>query len=179
VGNVAVAMPFIFMVAIAIAAGVFLNATIWGRYLLAMGRNREAARFSGINTDRMEVVAYVICSLVAGIGGILFALNTNAVQPSVQGEFYELYAIAAAVLGGCSLRGGEGSIIGVVAGAALMRVLANANNMLDIPDRVEFAIIGAVSLVGVIADEVVKRTLARRRASALAQVKVERARAPA
>jgi ribose transport system permease protein len=161
------ALPFVvfILVAVALVAHVFLERTIWGRYLLAMGRNETAARFSGINTDRMKILAYVICSLLAGIGGILFSLNLNSIQPSGLGEFYELYAIAAAVLGGCSLRGGEGTIIGVIIGTAVMRVLYNAINILGIPTHLEFAIIGAVILAGVVADEVVKRIAARRAAA--------------
>ena len=161
------ALPFavFILVAVAVTAHVFLERTIWGRYLLAMGRNETAARFSGINTDRMKILAYVICSLLAGVGGILFSLNLNSIQPSGLGEFYELYAIAAAVLGGCSLRGGEGTIIGVIIGTAVMRVLYNAINILGIPTHLEFAIIGAVILAGVVADEVVKRIAARRAAA--------------
>jgi ribose transport system permease protein len=101
--------------------------------------------------------------VTAGIGGILFALDVNSVQPAVHGNFYELYAIAAAVLGGCSLRGGEGTILGVVIGAAVMRVLYNEINILGIPTQLEFAIIGAVILLGVIADEIVKRIASTRR----------------
>ncbi len=156
-------MPFVVLVVLALLAGFFLNYTVWGRYLLALGRNEEAARYSGINTQRMIIVAYVISSVTAGIGGVLFALDVNSVQPAVHGNFYELYAIAAAVLGGCSLRGGEGTILGVVIGAAVMRVLYNAINILGIPTQLEFAIIGAVILLGVITDEVVKRVAANRR----------------
>ena len=150
------------MITLALLAGIFLNHTIYGRYLLALGRNREAARYSGIDTDRMVILAYVICSLMAGIGGILFALDINSIQPSGHGNFYELYAIAAAVLGGCSLRGGEGSILGVVLGAAVMRVLYNAINLLGIPTQLEFAIIGGVILAGVAGDELVRKVVARR-----------------
>ena len=99
---------------------------------------------------------------MAGIGGILFALDINSIQPSGHGNFYELYAIAAAVLGGCSLRGGEGSILGVVLGAAVMRVLYNAINLLGIPTQLEFAIIGGVILAGVAGDELVRKVVARR-----------------
>ena len=102
---------------------------------------------------------------MAGLGGVLFALYFNSVQPSGTGEFYELYAIAAAVLGGCSLRGGEGSILGVVIGTAVMIVLKNAINLLQIPAQLEFAIIGGVILTGVIVDEVVRRMVAKRRAA--------------
>ena len=113
----------------------------------------------------MKITAYVLCSGLAGVGGILFSLDLNSIQPSGLGEFYELYAIAAAVLGGCSLRGGEGTITGVIIGTAVMRVLYNAINILGIPTHLEFAIIGAVILTGVVADEMVKRVAARRRAA--------------
>jgi len=162
----AVPMPAIFLLVLAGLASVFLNQTIYGRYLLALGNNEEAARFSGIQTDRMILLAYVLCSLIAGLGGILFALDTNTIQPQSHGNFYELYAIAAAVLGGCSLRGGEGTILGVVIGAAVMRVLYNSINLIGIPSQLEFAIIGVVILLGVLADEIVKRIVARRRAEA-------------
>jgi ribose/xylose/arabinose/galactoside ABC-type transport system permease subunit len=135
----------------------FLNYTVYGRYLLALGRNEEAARYSGINTQAMVMTAYVICSVMAGIAGILFSLDVNSLQPSGHGSFYELYAIAAAVLGGCSLRGGEGSILGVVIGAAVMQVLYNAINILGISTQLEFAIIGGVILAGVAADELLRR----------------------
>jgi ribose transport system permease protein len=157
--------PFLIMLVVGLLAAVFLNRTIYGRYLLALGRNETAARYSGINTDAMKIIAYMICSGMAGIGGILFALNLNSVQPSGLGEFYELYAIAGAVLGGCSLRGGEGTIIGVIVGTAVMRVLYNAINILRIPTQWEFVIIGAVILSGVIVDELVKRLAAKRRAA--------------
>lgn len=160
-------MPFIYLVVLAVIAAVFLNKTIFGRYILALGRNEEAARYSGIHTDRMIIVAYMICSFCAGLAAILFALDLNSIQPSGHGEFYELYAIAAAVLGGCSLRGGEGSILGVVIAAAVMRVLNNAINLIDgVDTATEFAIIGLVILLGVIVDESVRRVAARRRARA-------------
>lgn len=161
----ALPVPFLILVVVGIAAAIFLNRTIYGRYLLALGRNETAARYSGINTDAMKMLAYIICSVLAGIGGILFSLDLNSIQPASLGEFYELYAIAAAVLGGCSLRGGEGSILGVIIGTAVMRVLYNAINILHIPTHLEFAIIGAVILSGVIVDEAVKRVAAKRRAA--------------
>ena len=160
----ALPVPVFILAVIAVIAWVILDRTIWGRYLLALGRNETATRYSGINTDAMKILAYVICSLLAGVGGILFSLNLNSVQPSGLGEFYELYAIAAAVLGGCSLRGGEGTIIGVIIGTAVMRVLYNSIIMLDIPTQLEFVIIGGVILAGVITDELVKRIAARRAA---------------
>jgi len=166
IGQTLVPAATLWLLVIAVVAAIFLNRTIYGRYLLALGRNVEAAKYSGINTDRMIIVAYIICSLCAGIGGILFALDGNSIQPASHGNFYELYAIAAAVLGGCSLRGGEGSIAGVVIGAAVMFVLYNAINLLGIPSTLEFAIIGVVILVGAMTDEVAKKIKDRKLSAA-------------
>ena len=157
--------PFIIMVIIAVAASVFLNRTVWGSWLYAIGRNERAALYSGVNTHAVTIMAYVICAFLSGWGGILMALDVNSIQPAQFGNFYELYAISAAVLGGCSLRGGEGSILGVVIGSAVMRVLYNAINVLGIENTWEFVIIGAVLLSGVVADEIVRRVAAKRRAA--------------
>jgi len=159
-------MPCLILALVAIVAIVFLNFTIYGRYLLALGRNETATRFSGVNTDRMIILAYVISGLLSGLGGLLFVLDVGSAQPVDFGSFYELYAIAGAVLGGCSLRGGEGTILGVVIGAAVMQVLKNTITLVDwIPTNIEFAVIGAVILGGVVVDELVKRYAARRRAA--------------
>jgi len=162
-GDFSIPFPLVIMAFVGIISAVLLRQTVFGRYLLALGRNPEAVRYAGINADRVVIATYVWCSMLAGLGGVLFALDVNSVQPSGLGEFYELYAIAAAVLGGCSLRGGEGSILGVIIGAAVMRVLYNAINILHIPTHLEFAIIGVVILAGVVADEVIKRMVAKRR----------------
>lgn len=160
--------PCLILLVVAIASAVFLNFTVYGRYLLALGRNEDAARYSGINTDRMIILAYVICGLLSGLGGLLFVLDVGSAQPVDFGNFYELYAIAAAVLGGCSLRGGEGTIIGVVIGAAVMQVLKNSITLIDsIPTNIEFAVIGFVILGGVAADELIKRVHATRMANRL------------
>lgn len=158
--------PAVTLLLVGVLASVFLNRTVWGRHLFALGRNEEAARYSGVQTDRLVVLAYVVCAALAGLGGLLFAFDVGSVQASSFGNFYELYAIAGAVLGGCALRGGEGSVLGVVLGATLMQILRNATNLLGIPTQLEFALIGAVILLGVSADEVVKRLAARRRMGA-------------
>jgi len=156
-------IPVLILVVVAIAAGVVLHLMVYGRHLLAIGRNESAARYSGINTNRVVMMSYVICSFLAAVGGLLFVLDVGSAQPVDFGNFYELYAIAAAVLGGCSLRGGEGSIIGVIVGAAVMRVLKNSITLIDdIPDNVEYAVIGVVILAGVAADEIVRRIVAHR-----------------
>lgn len=156
--------PCFVLIAIAVASGVFFARTVRGRWLTALGRNEEAARLSGVPTGTMIVASYVVCSLLAGLGGVLFVLDVNSAQPSDFGNFYELYAIAGAVLGGCALRGGEVSIVGVLIGAAVMQVLRNSIRLIDwIPTQIEFAVIGAVILGGAIVDEVVRRVGTRRR----------------
>ena len=95
--------------------------------------------------------------MLAGVSGVLLAFYTNSISPSSHGNALELYGIAAAVLGGCSLRGGEGSIIGILIGAALLQVLQNLVNLLGIPSSLNFAVMGAVILIGVIADQLLKR----------------------
>ncbi|YCM42480.1 ABC transporter permease [Verrucomicrobiaceae bacterium 227] len=163
-GKFSLAYPFLILVVLAIVAWVFLRKTIWGRYLFALGNNEEAARLSGINTDRMVILSYVICSMLAALGGLLFILNGNSAQPSDYGNFFELYAIAAAVLGGCSLRGGEGTILGVLIGTAVMQVLKNMINLVTwLETHMEFLIVGLVLLAAVVMDEVVKRRAARKR----------------
>ena len=148
---------------------MFLHQSVFGRFLYAVGKNEEAARFSGIPTDLVITSTYAITGLLTGISAVLFVFYTESVSPSAHGNFYELYAIAAAVLGGCSLRGGEGSILGIVLGTVLLQVLQNLVNMLGIPSSLNFAVMGAVILLGVIAD----RALQRRRQSRLAQVTAE------
>jgi len=158
-------MPFVILIVIAVIMWVVLHRSVYGRYLYAVGRNEEAARFSGINTRRVITGSYILAGLLTGISGILFAFYTNLVSPSTQGNFYELYGIAAAVLGGCSLRGGEGSIVGILIGTALLQVLQNLVNLLGIDSSLNFAVMGAVVLVGVLADQIVKnRSQKRRRA---------------
>lgn len=141
------------LIVVAAVAWVLLHRSVFGRYLYAVGKNEEAARYSGIRSERVMVSAYVICGGLTAFAAILFAMYTRSISPAVHGSFYELYAIAAAVLGGCSLRGGEGSIVGVVLGTVLLQVLQNLVNLLGIPSSLNFAVMGAVILIGVLADQ--------------------------
>jgi ribose transport system permease protein len=149
-------MPFVLLAGIAAIMWIILHRSIYGRHLFAVGRNAEAARYSGIRSDNVAAAAYVISGSLAGLAAILIAFYTNSISPSTHGNFYELYAIAAAVLGGCSLRGGEGSIVGILIGTALLQVLRNLVNLLDIPGSLDFAVMGAVILIGVIADQILR-----------------------
>lgn len=154
-------VPLLALVAIALGAWILWTRTVWGRHLFALGRNEEAARFAGVPTRRLVALAYVACSLLAGFGGCLFVLDVNSAQASSFGSFYELYAIAGAVLGGVALRGGEGAVLGVVLGAALMQVLPNTIRLLFDSDRLELAVVGGVILAGAIVDQSLARWLQR------------------
>jgi ribose transport system permease protein len=144
---------FIAFIIIAIVMGVVLHRSVFGRYLFAVGKNEEAARYSGIRTGRVIASAYIICGGLAGLAAIFLAMYTRSISPASHGNFYELYAIAAAVLGGCSLRGGEGSVLGIVLGTILLQVLQNLVNLLGIPSSLNFAVMGTVILIGVLADQ--------------------------
>ncbi|MES1179000.1 MAG: ABC transporter permease [Myxococcales bacterium] len=169
-----------FLAAIAICT-YLLHFTVFGRYLYAIGGNRDAAKYSGINVQKVETLAYVISAGMAGVAGIAYAAYIGQMSQQV-GVAYELYAIAAVVLGGCSLRGGEGTVLGIVVGSAMMRVIDNGINMFQIPyedrDGVPrlwrlnpnwtFIIVGGVILLAVVLDQVVHVVQAARRVRAAA-----------
>jgi ribose transport system permease protein len=122
-----------------------------------VGNNEEAAHYSGVKTRRVIASAYVVAGTLTAVSAVIIAFYTNSVSPASHGNFYELYAIAAAVVGGCSLRGGEGTVLGIVLGTALLQVLRNLVNLLDVPSSLDFAVMGAVILIGAVADEVYGR----------------------
>lgn len=149
-------IPFFILLGVMAITWAVLHRSIYGRHLYALGYNEEAARYSGINTRRLKGMTYIVSAFLAGLAGIIYALDWNTIQPATAGVGYELYAIAAAVLGGCSLRGGEGTVIGIVIGAAIIQILNNGSSLLGISDFLRDAIIGMVILLGVTADEIVK-----------------------
>jgi ribose transport system permease protein len=153
--------PFVALVVASAVMWVLLHRSVYGRHLFATGRNEIAARYSGINSYRIVVSAYVILGVLTGVAAIMFAFYTNSVSPSSHGSFFELYGIAAAVLGGCSLRGGEGSVVGILLGTTLLQVLQNLVNLLGIPSSLNFAVMGGVILVGVVADQILQRRATR------------------
>src|SRR6266545_1045709 len=121
-------MPFILLIIISIITWVLLHWSVYGRYLFATGRNAEAARYAGINTRSIITLAYVVSGALTAISGIIFAFYTNSVSPANHGNAYELYGIAAAVLGGCSLRGGEGSVAVILIGVMADQILSERRN---------------------------------------------------
>ncbi len=153
---------FIMFLVVAAVMALVLHRSVFGRYLFAVGKNEEAARYSGIRTERVVAAAYIISGGLAGLSAIYLAMYTRSISPASHGNFYELYGIAAAVLGGCSLRGGEGSIPGIVLGAILLQILQNLVNLLGIPSSLNFAVMGTVILIGVVADQQLTRLRERR-----------------
>ncbi|MFO1066749.1 MAG: ABC transporter permease [Pirellulales bacterium] len=119
-------MPLLIFTVLAVAAWFLMNRTVVGRHLLAMGGNETAARLSGIRTERLKWLAYCIGTLTASIAGILYSSEVGSSDPQTQGIGYELFAIASAVVGGCSLKGGVGRITGVILGALFLRVVMDA-----------------------------------------------------
>lgn len=163
-------MPFVLLIIIAAITWVVLHRSVYGRYLFATGRNPEAARYAGINTKGIITITYVVSGALTAISGIIFAFYTNSVSPANHGNAYELYGIAAAVLGGCSLRGGEGSVIGIIIGTALLQVLRNLVNLLGIPSSLDFAVMGAVILIGVMADQIFTERRNRRQVALMREM---------
>ena len=169
-------MPFVLLLIIAAIAWVILHRSVYGRYLFATGRNAEAAHYAGINTKAIITATYVISGALTAISGIILAFYTNSVSPANHGNAYELYGIAAAVLGGCSLRGGEGSIVGILIGTALLQVLRNLVNLLGIPSSLDFAVMGAVILIGVMADQIFTERRNRRQVALMRELSAREAK---
>jgi ribose/xylose/arabinose/galactoside ABC-type transport system permease subunit len=133
-----------------------LEWTRFGRYVYAVGGNKEAARLAGINTNRILIGVYVICGVLTSLSGILLASRVNSGQPNA-GLMYELDVIAAVVVGGTSLSGGRGTIIGTLLGAVLIGVLRNGLNLLDVNSYVQQVVVGFVILITVMMDQLRKK----------------------
>lgn len=148
---------FVVLWVLAAIAGVALHRSVYGRYWYAIGYNDQAARYAGIRVDRHRIAVYVLSSALAAFAGVLLLLDFGSVMPETAGTSLELYAITGAVLGGCSLRGGEGTAIGIVLGAAVLPLIQNLLIFYRIPDAIMPVLIGVVLLVGVMLDEAIRR----------------------
>lgn len=140
----------------AIVAGIILNKTLLGRYTFALGSNEEATRLSGVNVDRWKTAVYTLCGMFAGLGGVIMAARLNSAQPAL-GQGYELDAIAAVVIGGTSLAGGEGTITGTIIGAFVMSVLTNGLRIMSVPQEWQTVVTGAIIIVAVYIDIIRRR----------------------
>lgn len=146
---------FIFLGA-GVVASLILGKTILGRYTFALGSNEEATRLSGVNVDRWKIAVYAVCGLYAGLAGVMIAARLNSAQPSL-GQGYELDAIAAAVIGGTSLSGGEGTILGTIIGAFLISTLTNGLRIMSVPQEWQIVVTGVIVILAVYLDIIRRR----------------------
>jgi ribose transport system permease protein len=137
--------------ALAIVASIVLTRTSLGRYTFAIGSNEEAVRLSGVNVDAWKIGIYSLGGGICGIAGLLLASRINSAQPAL-GQGYELDAIAAVVIGGTSLSGGTGTILGTIIGAFIMSVLTNGLRILSVAQEWQFVVTGAIIIIAVYAD---------------------------
>jgi ribose transport system permease protein len=152
-----VPIPVIIMVCIFFLGWIFLNKTRYGRYIYGLGGNEEAVRLSGIDTKKVKYVAYMLCGLLTGIASIIMLSRINTGQPKI-GTGFELEVITAVVLGGVSIYGGQGTLIGVFIGVLIMGVLSNGLILLNISEYYQMVIRGAVLMAAVVFDNFSKRT---------------------
>lgn len=148
---------FVLLLVLAAVVGFFLHRTAYGRYWYAIGHNELAAKYAGVNVDRQRTSVYIICSTLAALGGVLLFLDSSTIQSDSAGAGLELYAILGAVLGGCSLRGGEGTAVGMVLGAMVLPVLETLVSFRGLKNNVIPAVIGLTLLVGTVVDELIRR----------------------
>lgn len=141
-------------------ASFILGRTVLGRYAFALGSNEEALRLSGVNADRWKIAVYSLGGAIMGVAGILIASRLNSAQPAL-GLGYELDAIAAVVIGGTSLRGGQGTVLGTIIGALIMAVLLNGLRILSVAQEWQTVVTGSIIILAVYAD-----MLRRQRAAA-------------
>jgi ribose transport system permease protein len=136
---------------LAIVASVILNRTALGRYTFALGSNEEAARLSGVNVDAWKIAVYALAGAITGIAGLIIASRLNSAQPAL-GQGYELEAIAAVVIGGTSLAGGSGTILGTIIGAFIMNVLLNGLRIMSVSQEWQIVVTGVIIILAVYAD---------------------------
>jgi ribose transport system permease protein len=152
----AIPLPLLMVVGIALLVHFILSSTQLGRFCYAMGSNIEAARYAGIRVTRYQILYYTILGALAGLAGAVDTSRTVTGQPNA-GEGYELNVIAAVVIGGGSLSGGQGTVVGTIIGSLIMGVLANGGNLLQISPFIQKIVIGAVIVLAVTFDEFQRR----------------------
>jgi ribose transport system permease protein len=156
IGGFDLPLPAIFMLVCAIIVSAYLTRTIWGYRVYAVGGNETAASLSGINTHWIKIMVYSLAGFLAAVGGVLMTARLGVAAPTA-GQGYELDVIAAAVVGGTSLMGGEGTILGVLIGAAIMQVLRNGLVLLLVPAYWLQFLQGFIIVVLILLDQLRKR----------------------
>jgi ribose transport system permease protein len=152
--------PVLITIVVYLAAHVLLAHAVFGRSLYAIGGNEEATRLSGVRVGLHKTGAYVTAGLTSGLAAAVLTARLNSAQPTA-GIMYELDAIAATVIGGTSLLGGEGTLVGALIGALIMGVLRNGLNLLDVSSFVQQLVIGIVIIGAVLIDTALKRRRSR------------------
>jgi ribose transport system permease protein len=142
---------------VAVASSFVLNRTAFGRYTFALGSNEEAMRLSGVNTDFWKIIVYTVSGGICGIAGLIIASRLNSAQPAL-GQGYELDAIAAVVIGGTSLSGGRGTILGTIIGALIISVLTNGLRILSVAQEWQTVVTGIIIILAVYADILRRRS---------------------
>jgi ribose transport system permease protein len=162
VGQIIPAVPVpngvLVLFAVALIASFVLSKTALGRYTFALGSNEEAVRLSGVNVDRWKIGVYALAGGIVGVAGVLIASRLNSAQPAL-GQGYELDAIAAVVIGGTSLSGGRGTVLGTLIGALIISVLANGLRILSVAQEWQTVVTGCIIILAVYADILRRRTL--------------------
>jgi len=163
IGDLVPALPIpnavLILFLLAIAASIVLERTALGRYTYAIGSNEEAIRLSGVNVDFWKIVVYALGGGICGVAGLLIASRLNSAQPAL-GQGYELDAIAAVVIGGTSLGGGSGTILGTIIGAFIMSVLTNGLRIMSVAQEWQTVVTGVIIILAVWADILRRRTRA-------------------
>ena len=146
------------MFIVAFIASIILNRTLLGRYIFALGSNEEAARLSGMNVDYWKIITYALSGCIAGVADLLISSRLNSAQPAL-GLGYELDAIAAVVIGGTSLSGGRGTILGTIIGAFVMSVLTNGLRIMGVQEEWKIVVTGVIIIAAVYVDIVLRRKM--------------------
>jgi ribose transport system permease protein len=155
-GEFGIPIIAIIMFAAALFAAFLLGKTVLGRYTFALGSNEEAARLSGVNVDKWKMLVYTVCGLFAGLAGVLTGARLGSAQPAT-GFGLELSAISAVVIGGTSLSGGEGTILGTVIGAFIVYVLTYGLQFVNVPQEWQIVVTGVVVIGAVYIDNLRRR----------------------
>ena len=146
----------ILMLALYLIAHIVMRKMVFGRYVYAVGGNLEAARLSGVPVRRVLILVYTLCGALAGLGGVVMASQLKSGAPTY-GQMYELYVIAAVVVGGTSLSGGRGNVVGTLIGALIIAVIQNGMNLMGVESYTQKIVLGMVILGAVLADRLKQR----------------------
>ncbi len=152
-------MPVVWFLSLAIVFHLIMRYTVYGKHTYAIGSNEEAARMSGINVKRHKVTVYMIASMLAAFAGVILAAKSETAQAGM-GEFYELFAIAMAVIGGISLQGGRGSIIGTVLGAMVLGVIRSGFTYIKLDGSYQLMAMGGIIIAAILFDQYRQRNRA-------------------